>query len=197
MKEIRPDIGGSRDLGLYHALCCEALADKRVVFIVGEEQSKIIAFYLSIIDPNRWRISFLIRHPLIGMGRVLNISFDRLRKLLNNTNNKQEDSSAFLQNISNYITPMPSNKSWNDSTPEIAKILFDAVAKSHRGRHIAEGMREHMFKVLAGQGVRRVDGTILFRNIPAIRVAYRLNFNIHNMGDQLFITKDIQPKGQF
>lgn len=194
MKAIKPDIGGSRNQSLYRALCCEALVDKRVVFTVGEEESKIIAFYLAVIDPSRWRLSFMIRHPLLGIGRVLNKVFDELIKMVNKTKQKTKYSAASLQDINKYITPMPANKSWKDFSPDIAKLLFDAVAESHRGRHIARGMTEYMLEVLAERGARRVDGTIHFHNIPSIRARYVLGFNIHNMGDQLFITKDIQSK---
>jgi len=194
MKEIRPHIGGSQNPALYYALCCEALIDKRVVFVVGEEQSKIIAFFLAIIDPNHWRLSFMFRHPLLGIDRVLNISFDRLMRLLNKAKKKTKDFNPSLQNIDKYITPMPSNKSWKDSAPDIAKVVFDAVAEIHRGRHIAKNMREYMLEVLAKRGAKRADGDIHFHNIPSIHVWYGLGFNIHNMGDQLFITKDLQPE---
>jgi hypothetical protein len=192
MKAIKPDIGGRRDPTFYYALCCEALVDKRVVLVVGEEQSKIIAFLLAIIDPNRWLISFMIRHPLIGIERALNISYDRFIKLFKN---KSEKKTEDLENsLQKYIKPNSSNKSWKDSTPEIAKLLFDAVAESHRGRHIAKGMREYMLELLAKRGVRRADGTILYNNISSIHVSYGSGFDIHNLGDQLFVTKDIRSK---
>ena len=192
MEEIRPDIGGSRDPALYYVLCCEALVDKRVVFVIGEEQSKIIAFFLAIIDPNRWRISFMIRHPLLGMERALNISFDRLMKLLKKTEKKTKDFDPSLQNIKKYITHGSSNVPREESTPEIAKLIFDAVAESHRGRHIAKGIRVYMLEVLAKRGVKSVNASIHFHNIPSTHVWYGLGFNIYNRGDQLFITKDIQ-----
>lgn len=192
MKSIRPDIGGSRDPALYYALCCEALVDKRIVFVVGEVQSKIIAFYLAVIDMKRWRISFMIHHPLIGLERAFNITFNRFRKIIKKTQKKGENIVPQLHNIINYLTPLPPNKSWNDSSPEIAKVLFHAVAGSHRGREIGKGILDFVLKELARRKVRRLDATILFHNIPSIRTAYALGFNLHNRGDQLFVTRDIE-----
>ncbi len=194
MKTIKPHIGGSQNPVLYHALCCEALEDKRVVFVVGEERSKIVAFFLAIIDPNHWRFSFMLRHPLLGIDRALNISFDRLMRLLNKTKKTTKDFIPLQQNIDKYITPIPSNKSWKDSSPDIAKLVFDAVAESHRGRHIAKDIRSYMLEELTKRGAKRADGDILFHNIPSIHVWFGLGFSIHNMGNQLFITKDLYPE---
>ena len=191
MEEIKPNIGGSRDLSLYHALCHEALLDKRVVFIVGEEQSKKIAFYLAIIDRDRWRMSFMFRHPLMVTKMIFNRTFNRLRKLLKAAGPKMGNFKSDMPDISMYIKLGSSNKSWKDSSSRIAKLLYIAVSESHRGKSIAKEMWEYALKVLTDCGVIRVDTEILLNNIPSIRLHYGLGFYIYKQGGALFVTKDI------
>lgn len=191
MEKIRPDIAGSRKPRLYYSLCYEALVDRRVIFVIGQEKSKIMSFFISVIDPARWRISFLIRHPFLGIDRAFNITFDRLKKPFNKANKKKQFLDSSSQNISDYLEPLPSNKSWYDSSPEIAKLLFYAVDINYRGLNISRALTEYALTVLSNRGARRVDGKILFDNIPSIRTLHRIGFNIHSTGDQLFATKDI------
>ena len=192
MQDLQPNIGGSRDPSMYRALCHEALIDKRVVFIVGEEQSKIIAFYLAIIDRNRWRLAFMLRHPLIVTQMTFKRAFNRLMKISRKRSGKTANLDMATPDISKYVSPSTTDRSWRDSSPQIAKILFDGVAVSHQGRHIATGMRDYMYKVLAENGVRRVDAIILSNNIRPIRVAYKLGFNIYMEGGSLLVTKDLR-----
>jgi len=191
MKELQPNIGGSRDPSMYRSLCHEALLDKRVVFIVAEEQSKIIAFYLAIIDRNRWRITFMVRHPAIVTQMVFKRAFNRFLKILKKVFGKTTGFETNMPDISMFVTPSLTNRSWKDSSPKIAKLLFDGVAVNQRGRHIAKKLTEYMFKALAERGVSRADGIILLHNIAEIRVVHGLGFNIYRHGDSLFVTKDL------
>ncbi len=191
MEEIQPNIGGSRDPSMYQALCHEALLDKRMVFIVGEEQSKIIAFYLAIIDRNRWRITFMFRHPFIVMQMVFERTFKRLLKISKKAAHKIKDFENNMQDISMYLTSIPPSKSWKDSSSRIAKLLYIAVGESHRGKSIAKRTWEYALDVLAKCGVERVDTEILLNNIPSIQLHKGLGFNIYRRGRSLFVTKDL------
>ena len=191
MQELQPNIGGSRDPFMYRALCNEALVDERVVFIVGDEQSKIISFYLAIIDRNRWRSAFMLRHPLVALKMVARRFFNQLTKVLKKASAEATDTQMNIPDISQYVSPSSTNRSWKDSSPRIAKILFDGVAVSHQGRYIAKGMREYMYKVLGAKGVRRMDAIILSHNIRPIRVSHKLGFKIYRQDGSLFVTKDL------
>lgn len=191
MEEIKPNIGGSRDLLLYRALCYDALLNPRVVFTVGEVQTRIIAFYFAVIDRNRWRISFMFRHPLIVTKMVIKRALKKLSKLLKTPDSNTGSLEHLNPDISTYATPDITNKSWNDSSPQIAKLLYIAVKENHRGKDIAKEMWEYALKVLAERGVRRVDTEILLKNEPSIRLHYGLGFNIYRQGSALFVTKDL------
>ena len=96
-----------------------------------------------------------------------------------------------LPDISPYISPSTTNRSWKDSSPQIAKLLFDGVAVTHRGKHVAKRLTEYMFKTLLERGVSRADGIILLHNIAEVRVVHGLGFNIYRQGGSLFATKDL------
>ena len=191
MKDLQPNIGGSRDPSMYQALCREALSDKRVVFIVGEEQTKVIAFYIAVIDRNKWRLSFLSRHPLIVLKMVLKRTFNRLSKISKGVSGEQADVETKMPDISAYISPSTTNRSWKDSSPQIAKLLFYGVAVTHRGKHVAKRLIEHMLRTLFERGVSRADAIILLHNIAEVRVVHGLGFNIYRQGGCLFVTKDL------
>ena len=187
MKVIKPNIAGLHSQKLYDAICADALSDKRIVIVVAEKQSHLIGFNLTIIDRNRyWRL-FIVKHPHLA----LKIAAHRFLRLLRVPPDREVAHSAEPKDISQYITTMPSNLSWKDSSPEIAKLVMTALTKEHRGRHISVGFGAYILDVLAQHGVRRVDTKIDPDNIPSIRLTYGLGFRIERRGEHLFATIDL------
>ncbi|MFA5348073.1 MAG: hypothetical protein WC294_08040 [Methanoregula sp.] len=195
MNKIKPDIAGSRDTSLYRALCEDSFKDERLVIVVGEDDSKIVAFFIAVIDPVSWKLSFALRHPIIGIGRGINKGIDRIKRKLRKP--EKVEAKPFPPELIPYITAPTTDKSWSDSSYLIAKLLFDAVDEQYRGRGIAKDMREFMLDKLVKLGVRRVDGLILFNNISSLRVSHAKGFEIYNRGDQLFVTQDISGRSSW
>ena len=192
MAEIKPNIGGVRYPSLYNALCNDALFDKRIVFTVAEEQSKIIGFFFGIIDRNSWRFSFMVRHPIIGTRMVFIRTFERLSILVKKFDSKTINLEPYNTEINKFITSGTTSRSWdNDSSPQIAKLLYGGVSGTHRGKNIAKRLGEYICKVLAERGVRRVDATIVYNNIKGIRLDHGLGFTIYRTGYSFFATKDV------
>jgi hypothetical protein len=136
MEEFKPNIGGARYRSLYHAFCCEALLDQRVVLIVAEELSRLIGFAIAIIDRNRWWVSFMTRHPLITLRIAFVRIFHKLRNLVKKPAHSKKNIEPSESDIENYITTTYSGKSWKDYSPQIAKLLYLAVKEGHRGKNI-------------------------------------------------------------
>jgi GNAT superfamily N-acetyltransferase len=184
MNKIKPDIAGSRDPSFYRILCEDSFKDYSLVFIVGE-QDGINAFTLSVIDPDGWKINFAMRHPFIASKLALQKALERFRPAGNGK----------PQVIPDYIFPLlskePTSKSWDDSAPDIAKILFSGVDETCRGKGVAKEMMKFFIGKLACFGVTRVDSTILYDNIASIKVKVAHGFTIYNKGDQLFLTREI------
>lgn len=192
MIEISPNIGGARYPSLYHALCRESLIDKRVVFIVGEKQSDIVAFHIAIIDRDKWRKSFMMRHPLILARMALSRINHTLRRAVKKATHQRKGLPKPIANIDEFVTPGNTNRSWKDSSPQIAKVLFIGVAESQRGKRIIKSLYEYRDQVLAKRGVKRVDSVILSDNIKMIRASVRLGVSVYKRDGALMTTKDLQ-----
>jgi ribosomal protein S18 acetylase RimI-like enzyme len=190
MDELKPNIGGSRDPSLYRALCQEALIDERVIVLVCEEQSQIIGFYLAVTDRNRWRMSFLCRHPGIVAKMIVTRAFAKLQQLLRSAQ-PQDTIEHDAQDISMYITPTAAGRLWGESSPHIAKLMFLGVGTRHRRKQVARGLLRSMISVLAERGIRRADAIILLHNMPSIHLVHPFGFKLHREGGHLFGTKDI------
>ena len=190
-------IGGERRQSVYRAICQEALIDKRVLFVVGEEQSKIIAYHIVVSDRNRWRYSFMIRHPLIAIRNAFYRTFKQTIKAIKKTGHSKKDIVSPIPDLDEYLTPGATNRSWSDSSPQIGKNFYTGVAESHRGRRIIKGIFEYGDKILAARGVRRVDTVILSNNVKMIRATKRLGWNVYRTTDgSIFTTKDIDKDGR-
>jgi|WetSurMetagenome_2_1015567.scaffolds.fasta_scaffold30453_1 hypothetical protein len=191
MDEMKPNIGGSRDPSLYSAMCQEALTDKRVVIVVGEEDSKIIGFLLAVIDRNRWRMSVICRHPWIVIKMIGDRALNKLKKRFIEEEPEKRDIENNRQDISRYINPAATTKSWKDSSPEIAKLLFICVREGDRRKRVAHGLFRSMMDALAERGVKRADAIVLLQNMPSIRFSHGIGFNMYIQDGHIFQTKDI------
>jgi ribosomal protein S18 acetylase RimI-like enzyme len=192
MDEIKPNIGGSRDPSLYSAICRDALLDQRVVIVVAEEKSEIIGFLLAVIDRDRWRMSFMFRHPRITAKMVWDRAVGRLRKRFHEAEPEPRTSEGNGHDISRYINPAETNKSWKDSSPQIAKLLFICVKERDRRKRFAKGLFDSMLAALAERGVKRADAIVLLTNIPSLRMSHeQLGFDMFIQDGHIFQTKDI------
>ena len=141
--EVKPSIGGSRNPSMYKALCREALSDRRVVIVVAEEESEIMGFFLAVIDRNRWRESFAFRHPATMLKLMWDRALGRARKRSGHGQTMSKAMEEGMQVIRSSVNA-DTTKSWKDSSPQIAKLLF-------------LGVREKDKKKKRGGGAVRID----------------------------------------
>jgi GNAT superfamily N-acetyltransferase len=189
MEEFRPSIVGLRSRALYTAICRQTLKDDRLVFIVAEARGKLIGFSTAIIDRNRFWISFLPKRPLLSVRIV----FKMFLRLIRVGESERVPEPKELEMIKEYIAPTPPGRSWwGDSSPSIAKGLYMAVSKGHRGKGIGRELLRSRNKVLVERGVKRFDGITQTYNISQIQLFHSEGFRIERKGkdDKLFVTID-------
>jgi len=189
--EIRPNIGGSRDPSLYRAICQDALSDQRVVIVVAEEESRIVGFLLAVIDRDRWRMSFALRHPRITVRMIRDRVLGRLSKRFTRVKTEIGPCQDSGGDISKFIEPRVTSKSWKDSSPQIAKFLFICVQEKGRRKRVAHGLFNSMIIELADRGIKRVDAIVLLHNIASIRMSHDQGFTMYIQDGHIFQTKDI------
>jgi len=187
LKTLKPEIAGIRSERLYDALCLDALSNRNIVIIIAEEDSRLIGFNVTIIGRHRFFRYFLFKHPLIS----LKIARQRLLKLSRGLTGLKSIESAACREATPYISNRDSGRSWQDSSPGIAKILFTAVRGGHRGRRISVGIGEFLLHILEDRGVSRLDTLVDPQNLPSIRLTYRLGFQIERRGEWLLGSIDI------
>ncbi len=107
MKKLRIPLAGLYSRAIYTAIYRQALIDDRIVFVVAENQRKLIGLVIAIIDRNSFWISFLLRHPLFA----LQISFRKLLRLMGMGVSKRVPNSAKLEAVSKYLTTSHSERS--------------------------------------------------------------------------------------
>jgi hypothetical protein len=190
MEEIRPEIAGLFSRSMYTAICRQALVDERLVVTVAEDQGKLIGFTINIIDQNRFWISFLKKHPLLASR----IAFRKFLNLMGLGVSARRLEPTQLEIINKYITPGPSGRSWKDSSPRIAKAIFNGVAEQYRGsRTVGKELLSYRKEVLLERGVKRADGIILMHRIASVKLLHKQGGPIEKIGkgDKLFVSVDL------
>jgi ribosomal protein S18 acetylase RimI-like enzyme len=173
---------------MYSAICGDSLKDDRLTIVVAVLGRDLLGFSVTISDWKRFWMSFWLHHPLLS----LRIIFSRcmgLRKAL--AEQEEPDVSKRLP-IEDFLSPISPNRSWKDSSPHIAKIIYTGVNPAFRGMGIATGIRTYEMKLLSQRGVRRFDGWVNPSNLAAIQLNSDFGFRIERHENLLFVTIDIE-----
>ena len=190
MEEIRPPVAGLRSRQIYAAICCAALKTDKVVFVVAEQETKLIGFAIAIIEYKRfWKI-FLRNHILLALQIIVS-------KFVQFFQRKRKANASFESNtIRKYLYsrhPGHPERSWKDSSPFIAKSLYTGVRRNFRKRGIGKDLQKFRNHILAQRSVKRVDAKIDPQNIPSIRMHHATGTQIvQERSRMLFVTTDLQ-----
>ena len=187
MEQAAFPISGLSSCSLYAALCQDALFDDRIVIGVAEDEKRIVAFLLIIVDWRAYWRTFLHRHPLLGV-RIVGRRLSRRQSApdaWNKLTRKQQEQ------ITQAVAETPSGRSWEDSSPSIAKGVFLQVEPAFRRRGISVRLYHHMFTLLAERGVRRIDAKVDLANTGALPLHLRVGYHLERSGNTLFATRDL------
>ena len=187
MQKSNIPVGGLYCRSIYKALCRQALKDKRIVFGVVEYEFKLIGMIIAIIDWNRFWTLFLLRHPLLA----LRISFRRLLRKAGMGVAKIDYDEEQLKTVEPYLTNTLADRSWKDSSPQIAKAIFLMVDPEYRRLKIGLGLNRLRDQILMERGVKRYDGWVEMHRIPQIHLLHKTGFLIDRRSDKFFVSKDL------
>jgi ribosomal protein S18 acetylase RimI-like enzyme len=187
MKDSNIPVAGLYCTSIYTAIYHQALTDDRIVFGVAEYDGKLIGLIIAIIDWNKFWTSFLTKHPLLA----LHILFVRLIRKAGIGVIKSDYDSEQLKAIEKYLTTSIANRSWKDSSPQIAKAIFISVDPKYRGQKIGLELNRFRDKVFVERGVTRYDGWVEMHRIPQIHLLHKTGFLIERRGDKFFVSKDL------
>lgn len=184
----RPSVAGLTSPVLYRALCRESLARGNPVMVVAEVDGALAGFVMAVTDPKAFWRSFLRRHPLIAV-RIL------ARRMPGLIRARIPRRAAPVLVDRGEHRPAESRTaegaSWEQSGPEIARIVFIGVDEAHRGRGVARALYRHLFAVLEGRGIRRANARIDVDNAPSIRLHRLTGWQIGGAGPSLLATLEL------
>jgi ribosomal protein S18 acetylase RimI-like enzyme len=191
MTQSRFPVGGTSSHAIYSALCGDALSDNRVYLAVARSSDAgIVAFLLAIVDWRAYWASFLLRHPVLGVRIVGGRIMRRFRR--RSTEGLETMTEEQRRRIDAILSPDISGISWRDSGPDIAKAVFLHVDPGFRRRGTAVELYEYLFRVMAGNGVRRCDATVDMTNARAHPLHVRMGYHLEKLGNSLFATQDLE-----
>jgi ribosomal protein S18 acetylase RimI-like enzyme len=184
--EMRIPIAGLANRRIYHSIIKEALKNENIIIVIAKENRKIVGFTISVTDWKKFWIIFFQSNPIIALEIIIKkimakIKVHKTEKTLNKNG----------EELKEFIASEQTKKSWSDSSPQIAKVVYTGVNENYRKKGIATKMGRFRFKVLAERGVVRIDTNLDPKNIPTIKLNYKLGYKIYRSGNRLFVSKDL------
>ena len=190
--------GGVGSQIVFSAVCRDALHRNDVIIAVAKLDNVVVGYSVKIIHRSRYWKSFIFRYPVLGAKLLSKMSCKRIKLSCKRiTEFFQAKHQPVKQSIKDLVNIVPTNRSWRDSSPTIAKAEHTAVSKDARGRSIGLKLHFYTFKILKERGVTRVDNTIDFDNIPSIRMNRKAGWRFSLTENYLFGTIDLTNTSEF
>ena len=157
-----------------------------MIIVIAKNNSKIVGFTITVIDWKKFWIKFSKSNPIIAFEIVMKRIMKKIK-----ANKVQKTLKKNGKEISEFFESEQPEKSWSDSSPQIAKVIYTGVSENYRKKGIGTMMGSFRFKVLTERGVVRIDTNLDPKNIPAIKLNYKLGYKIYRSGNRLFVSKDL------
>jgi GNAT superfamily N-acetyltransferase len=180
-------ISGLVTRSIYSSLCKDALTCSDTQVAVAAIENRIVAFLLTITDWTRYWRRFMLRHPVPGLRIVKN----RARRYGKHVDVWPQLLQSDREYVRSIISDSPSGRSWSDSSPSIAKVVFVQVDPQFRGRRLGVGLYYFLMDYLASRGVTRIDAKVDLTNRRAMPLHVSVGYRLERTGNSLFATKDL------
>jgi ribosomal protein S18 acetylase RimI-like enzyme len=186
LEEFKPRIAGLRSPIAYRAVFSDAFTTPNIVIIVADAGGGLVGFSVTAIDWMRYQRRFASRHPLVATASACKRLVEGLRVALRKRAGADAGSEAADASVLD-------EKSWGDSSPEIAKVIYTGVSEAARNRGIATDMARYRTGLLLKMGVRRVDALVSPHNTAVIRLNEKLGYRLERSGDVLLMSMELAP----
>jgi len=170
---VRPTIFRLQERKVYQALIHEILKSNGTAFgIVAVEDNKFVGFITAAIDWPRFKVSFVMKYPKVGLLLLRK----RIRNIL------KLDHKAVQENrdkdFPKSVNPFPNKVEEGGSKKGIAYIIQSGVDPAHRSKGIGTGVHAAIQKFLATQGIKRIECHIDEGNIASVVMHERTNWTM-------------------
>lgn len=187
LRATNASIDGMMSPAVYRAVCRDSIARRNAVVVISLKDGTLAGCTVALIDRKAYWRSFLLWHPALTFYVITRALAMKLR--VASASDKRSVQSVY--DYGGKISDKPSGRTWQESSPFIAKILHTGVTDESRGMGIAKRLHEHLMVILAGRGVKRVDGNSSLGNMPSVKLLLSTGFTIEKAPSNLFATRDI------
>lgn len=187
LRATNASIDGMMSSAVYRAVCRDSIAKRNAVVVISLKDGILAGCTVALIDRKSYWRSFLLWHPALAVYVITRALAMKLRVAF--APDKRTVQSSLDYGVT--ISDKPSGRTWQESSPFIAKILHTGVTDESRGMGIAKSLHEHLLAILAERGVKRVDGNSSLGNIPSVKLLLSTGFTIEKTPSNLFATRDI------
>jgi len=184
--EMRPHIAGLANRRIYQSIGRGALKNDNLIIVIAKDNSRIVGFTIAVIDWKKFWIKFSRSNPMIAIEIVMKRMMEKIK-----VNKVPKTLKTNREELKGFFASEQTEKSWGDSSPQIAKVVCTGVSENYRKKGIGSMMGNYRFKILTERGVERIDTNLDPKNIPAIKLNYKLGYKIYRSGNRLFVSKDL------
>jgi ribosomal protein S18 acetylase RimI-like enzyme len=189
LDEFRPRIAGLRSPLTYRAVFSDAFVSPHILIVVATDGGKLVGFSLTAIDWNRYQRRFALQHPLLATLSGLKKVLDGVRVALRPLASGRTDAVG-----AGIEADGMNDRSWRDSSPDIAKVIYTGVTRAARHHGVAYAMARYRTELLRELGVRRVDSIVAPNNAAAIHLNEKLGYRAERRGAVLLMSTELIPE---
>ncbi len=176
---------------IYRAMIRESYADRRIHILVCSSGSELAGYVIAIADWREFWMGFVLRHPLIG-ARIL---IARLRGQESRGRAQVDLPAAPRDDPTLGGWPVDDGRRWEDSSPQVAKVVHVGVDPRFRGSGIGSSLYYSLMKRLLGSDVNRLDAYIDLPNTASVRLHIATGWQVKRLADGYFASVDLSSRG--
>jgi len=169
---------------IYRAISREALKNDKLIIVIAKDYKKIVGFNITVIDWKKFWYKFMHTYPLIAIELILKRTLVKIKAIF-----KKKSKINNNEMIKEFLAKGPSNQSWNESSPQIAKTIYTGVHVNYRKKGIGKNISTYRNRLLIDRGINRLDTMMNPANMAIIKMNYHLGYKIYREGGMLFGTK--------
>jgi ribosomal protein S18 acetylase RimI-like enzyme len=174
MRALEIVVAGTRAGSMYGAICRDAIRNRGAVVDVAAGGADLCGLVVAMIEWRRYWRRFALRRPLLAAAMCLR----RFRGACGAGPAAPQVHAPDFAALAPYLSQESPGFRWEDSSPQIAKVLFVGVLPQYRGQGIAARLYRALFDELRQREVNCLHCRIACDNLASVRLHHRLGWQI-------------------
>jgi hypothetical protein len=157
LMQERVSVAGRMDPTLYRAFITDAIGGRGPHIMVVKACGRIVGWSIGVIDSRRYWISFLARHPAIGIKILTGLFLQKYRHLRETRKNSMvgEKSGPEPRDL-----PPAEHNHWGKGGRRTARLIDTTVLPAYRGAGMGGRLQYHHLKELRRLGILKTEAYV-------------------------------------